>query len=91
MLQRETGSKSSRCYRILQRETAFGEYSLLFCGRADETGVSKASKGIATTDCNGKVLPLEAATVRCNGRERRCDREIDWKLEIGKFELAAEN
>ena len=37
----------------------------------------------ATTDCNGKGLPLEAATGRWNGpgRQGRLDRESDWKLE----------
>ena len=37
----------------------------------------------ATTDCNGKGLPLEAATGRWNGpgRQVRLDRESDWKLE----------
>ena len=36
-----------------------------------------------TTDCNGKGLPLEAATGRWNGpgMQGRLDRESDWKLE----------
>ena len=35
----------------------------------------------ATTHCNAKGLPREAATGRWNGMQGRLDRESDWKLE----------
>ena len=56
----------------LQREAVLGEYNSLFCGRADETGVSNASKGISndtqtvTARCYCLRLKLEDGT---GGRE----------------------
>ena len=95
MLQRETGSKSYRCYRFLQRgcNGKRSWESIIHCSVEGQMQreFQKLQRQSATTDCNGKVLPLEAATGRWIRREKRGDRENDGELEMGKFELAAEH
>ena len=68
MLQRETGSKSYRCYRILQRgcNGKRSWESIIHCSVEGQMQreFRKLQRQSATTDCNGKVLPLEE-TGRC--------------------------
>ena len=78
----------------LQREAVLGEYNSLSIMHCSVEGqmqreCQKLQRQSATTDCNGKVLPLEAATGRWIRWEKRGDRENDGELEMGKFELAA--
>ena len=68
----------------LQREAALLYYSVEGQMKWE---FKKLRRKSATTDCNGKGLPLEAATVRWNRRQGRRDRENDRELEMGKCEL----
>ena len=88
MQQWEAGSKGCRCYRILQRGCngkrpwkSILYYSVEGQVKQAKWEFQKLGRKSATTDCNGKGLPREAATGRWNGMQGRLDRESDWKLE----------